>query len=342
MDYVSYRGQTYIVVDPDARLRAPDLKTLVLWTAGEAIPAGEQVGGTKRIPKGTKVKATSVRMDGKRTAFAEVEGLDGKALGWTAAANLAGGLVGETIGLSPGGWTRPPDGKWLTVTDPEALVRGGAPDFTPTGAIIPQGTEVQLIAESAGRSYLHVHDSNGAELGWTAASNVSPGACPTYSDPVWHDPKGPYASWEGGKYLGPRVLVHIVGVGSQVEAVTLDALVSWVKLANAAMDAGHALAIQSGFRSWPEQNALYVGYKTNPAQYNLAAKPGYSNHQNGIALDINTGGFATPIYKWLSANATEYGYIRTVSGEHWHWEYRPNEAPALRAAGKHARASVNP
>lgn len=68
----------------------------------------------------------------------------------------------------------------------------------------------------------------------------------------------------------------------------------------------------------------------------LTAGPGFSNHQNGKAFDLQTGmgrdyktGYAnqpnkiTKTYKWLVANAHKHGFIRAVSKERWHWEYTP-------------------
>ena len=51
-----------------------------------------------------------------------------------------------------------------------------------------------------------------------------------------------------------------------------------------------------------------------------AAYPGYSNHQNGIALDIDVVSDAS--YNWMYANGTRFGFKDTVAGEPWHWEYR--------------------
>jgi hypothetical protein len=31
-------------------------------------------------------------------------------------------------------------------------------------------------------------------------------------------------------------------------------------------------------------------------------------------------------YHWLTQHAVKYGFIRTVQGETWHWEYHPNVA----------------
>ncbi|HVK34984.1 MAG TPA: M15 family metallopeptidase, partial [Microlunatus sp.] len=75
---------------------------------------------------------------------------------------------------------------------------------------------------------------------------------------------------------------------------------------------------------------------------NKAAEAGKSNHQNGIALDLNTKGFDTAIYEWMTQHAPTYGYIRTVDKEHWHWEYHPAEAAEMTKQGKFKRAGVNP
>ena len=39
------------------------------------------------------------------------------------------------------------------------------------------------------------------------------------------------------------------------------------------------------------------------------APPCRSNHGWGLAADINVGGFNSPVYKWLEANAHKYGYV---------------------------------
>jgi hypothetical protein len=90
----------------------------------------------------------------------------------------------------------------------------------------------------------------------------------------------------------------------------------------AAAQAGVGLRINSGFRTQAEQQYFYNCYKTKSCNNgNLAAAPGYSNHQNGIALDINIPNQNT--YNWLSRNASRFGFVRTVASETWHWEYRP-------------------
>lgn len=49
----------------------------------------------------------------------------------------------------------------------------------------------------------------------------------------------------------------------------------------------------------------------------LTASPGYSNHGNGVAVDIHPG----PIQAWLKGNAGRYGWVNDVPSEPWHWSY---------------------
>lgn len=95
----------------------------------------------------------------------------------------------------------------------------------------------------------------------------------------------------------------------------------WVMREAAAQD-GVDIHIVSGFRTNAEQQYLYDCYvNCNCNNCNLAAPPGYSNHQSGHAFDLNTTGYGGAVYNWLAANAASYGFANTVAGEHWHWEW---------------------
>ena len=83
---------------------------------------------------------------------------------------------------------------------------------------------------------------------------------------------------------------------------------------------GVHLHIVSGFRTNAEQKYLYHCYTSCSCNgCNLAAKPGYSNHQSGHALDLNTS--SPGVLHWLNNHAAHYGFKRTVSSESWHWEW---------------------
>jgi D-alanyl-D-alanine carboxypeptidase len=104
-----------------------------------------------------------------------------------------------------------------------------------------------------------------------------------------------------------------------------------------------SMVIQSGYRSFAEQSTIYdrqvarFGLKAGEA---LAARPGYSEHQTGWALDVSARGQGCQIRvcfgktkagSWLVANAYKYGFIirypefaTPVTGyqyEPWHLRY---------------------
>jgi hypothetical protein len=76
--------------------------------------------------------------------------------------------------------------------------------------------------------------------------------------------------------------------------------------------AGQSIYVQSGWRSYAEQAALYEDYLNGTG--NLAAPPGSSNHESGRAADI------TPGSEVFGSMASRFGLGFTVPGESWHIE----------------------
>src|SRR5262249_39566533 len=92
---------------------------------------------------------------------------------------------------------------------------------------------------------------------------------------------------------------------------------AFLRMQAAADSAGVTLSINSGFRSMDEQRYLYNCYVNgNCNSGNIAARPGYSNHQNGQALDLATSNWA-----WVRSNAARFGFSATVPQEKWHYEF---------------------
>lgn len=103
---------------------------------------------------------------------------------------------------------------------------------------------------------------------------------------------------------------------------------------------GLSLYINSPYRSYSTQNYLYNNYGKRDG-YALAdtysARPGFSEHQTGLAFDItsrttNFDTFASSKeYQWLQDNAHKYGFIlrypkgqERITGyqyESWHYRY---------------------
>jgi len=124
------------------------------------------------------------------------------------------------------------------------------------------------------------------------------------------------------------------------------------KMYDAAKSDGVTLVLNDAYRLFDDQYNLRVKnapsskksdenfLKTaSSSQFNPAtAPPGYSLHHFGIAFDISTAGGKNAAYKWLEKNAINFGFIRTVKSETWHWEYKPWEEGRtnLRAWDKYA------
>lgn len=117
---------------------------------------------------------------------------------------------------------------------------------------------------------------------------------------------------------GRPVEIRIVGL--QGKPVEIRTAAVFARMESAAARDGVELEIVSGFRTMREQVRLYDCYincKCNNC--NFAATPGFSNHQSGRALDLNTR--IPGAHDWLAAHAGSFGFHSTVPGEPWHWEF---------------------
>lgn len=134
----------------------------------------------------------------------------------------------------------------------------------------------------------------------------------------------------------PNDLVSVDGA-----TISAKAAPHFAALMDAATQAGLPLSITSSYRSFSNQVATYNGWvATNgsTAQADqVSARPGYSEHQTGFAIDFKAGSCAleclttTPQYAWLQEHAADYGFIQryvpgyeTITGYHseaWHYRY---------------------
>lgn len=80
---------------------------------------------------------------------------------------------------------------------------------------------------------------------------------------------------------------------------------------------GISVSIVSAFRSRAQQQYLYDGWLRRLPGFNLAAPPGNSNHERGLAIDIAPN--STPAMRDVFAR---YGLHFPVKGEPWHVEPR--------------------
>lgn len=116
-----------------------------------------------------------------------------------------------------------------------------------------------------------------------------------------------------------------------------EAQAAFNEMKAAALKDGIKLEICSGFRSYSYQATLYNNYVARDgkaAADTYSARPGHSEHQTGLAMDINNASSSfnnTPEAKWLAAHCAEYGFIirypqgkQDITGykyESWHIRY---------------------
>lgn len=122
----------------------------------------------------------------------------------------------------------------------------------------------------------------------------------------------------------------------------------------AAAAAGAPISMTSSYRSYANQVATYNNWVavngSTAAADTVSARPGYSEHQTGYAIDLAAGGCSLECfrgsaqYQWLLTNAATYGFVERYpqgyealtgySPEAWHWRYvGPAAAQGMKTKG---------
>jgi len=134
---------------------------------------------------------------------------------------------------------------------------------------------------------------------------------------------------------------NLIGIGSA--SMQSQAVSAAQKLISTANQNQVSLKVISGYRSYQKQQELYASYVAKDGQAaadTYSARPGYSEHQTGLAADLgNSSGqcdldicFATTAGgRWLAGHAHEFGFViryerdkTPITGyqyEPWHIRY---------------------
>jgi LAS superfamily LD-carboxypeptidase LdcB len=154
---------------------------------------------------------------------------------------------------------------------------------------------------------------------------------------------GVQEGWTGGNMVKIRVCgipgmkntggSHVPGDNGNV-VVNVRIAANWLALFNKAKADGITLAAVSGFRTYAQQEALC------PCDGVSVAKPGTSNHQMGLAIDVAGTSIMgssssscslravdpnSKIWTWLNNNAAAQG-IKQYTKESWHWDPDPTKS----------------
>lgn len=119
--------------------------------------------------------------------------------------------------------------------------------------------------------------------------------------------------------------------------LTGDTYSAFQELVQGAANDNINIFLSSGFRSYETQDQIYNNYVYTHGQATadtFSARPGFSEHQTGMAIDVNEISDAfigTPEAVWLEEHCTEYGFIirypygkDNITGykyEPWHIRY---------------------
>ena len=149
-------------------------------------------------------------------------------------------------------------------------------------------------------------------------------------------------------------VAYAQGVAESKKQMREDAARALEKMFAAALEDEVELLAISGYRSYWTQKTIYerrlqeMG-EDHVSKYN--AKPGHSEHQTGLAMDVGCPGYTdlterfaeTEAYRWLCEHAHEYGFIVRYTRyaeeetgyafEPWHVRYVGDEAPAIHESG---------
>lgn len=145
---------------------------------------------------------------------------------------------------------------------------------------------------------------------------------------------------DGVSYIGDILIVnktYPLPSSYNPGGLTDDFMNAFYEMQAAAELDGIELWIQSGFRDYETQEIIYNNYVNSDGKENAdtySARPGYSEHQSGLAADINSpyDSFnGTKEAEWLKNNCYKYGFIiRFPEGkesstgynyESWHVRY---------------------
>ncbi len=111
---------------------------------------------------------------------------------------------------------------------------------------------------------------------------------------------------------------------------------AWSMMRADAREEGISLSIISGFRSYASQRSVFASKVRQHGRAEAerrSARPGYSEHQTGLAIDVNSISQSwgnTRAGRWVAANAHRYGFIvrypkgkEHITGYRWEpWHLR--------------------
>ncbi len=127
---------------------------------------------------------------------------------------------------------------------------------------------------------------------------------------------------------------------------TPETYIAWKKMKDAATQDGIILVLVSAFRSIDRQQELVDAKRKEGVPdseiFKILARPGFSEHHTGRALDLHTPNSAlleesfetTLAFEWMQENGHFYGFQLSyprnnpygITYEPWHWYLNPTQS----------------
>lgn len=235
-----------------------------------------------------------------------------------------------------------PIGKVICIADYYVNIRKGPGTDTPIIGIFPKGSWADVLLFEPGWVMISYDDM----IGYVSRNYVVSQSIP--DNPV------PAGDWtliliNPDNHLPKQFEVDLAEFeNGYVDARIFDIC---IEMFSDAAEDGISLVLVDAYRSYERQMELYQekvnrymrdGYERQEAlriAATITAYPDTSEHQTGLALDIVTSSYRirdkgfenTKAYKWLAANAHNYGFIlrypesktaiTKIIYEPWHWRF---------------------
>lgn len=141
-------------------------------------------------------------------------------------------------------------------------------------------------------------------------------------------------------YIPDKLTTISKEFSSSTKELTYEAKEAFEKMAKSAKEQGYTIRAISAYRSYEYQKNLYDNYvKQDGVELadTYSARPGFSEHQTGLVVDIDNGKTDfnhfenTEEFKWMQKNAQTFGFIlrypkgkEDITGydyEAWHYRY---------------------
>ena len=230
-----------------------------------------------------------------------------------------------------------------------SLTRGGSMNLS--AQVMPENAYDRTLDWKSSNEEVATVDENGnltAKSAGNCTVTVSSKVMPQISAEIAVTVTAPAYSYAGHQAAGVTYINGIL-IANKTYALPSDynpgnnpqAVAALYEMFNAAKQEGITLFVKSGFRSYIDQYIIYNDWVAQDGQVNAdrySARPGHSEHQSGLAFDLNdvSQAFASsPEGIWLAANCHKYGFIirypqgkEHITGyiyEPWHVRYLGKE-----------------